>query len=109
MWRARINGQWHALPDEATLRSWAARGWVGPATVVHVDGWPLPRYAGQLEGLFEARGDSGLVPFPPLSAADLPPPLPSRRRAPRRLRPHFGVVVVGQPDVAEALRLGARP
>jgi hypothetical protein len=85
MWHARVNGQWHAAPDEATLRDWARRGWVGPATLVYEDAWPAPRYAGQIEGLCAGQSQP-LVPFPPLSPRDGP-----GGASPRwRLRPPFG-------------------
>lgn len=71
MWHARINGQWHAIADEATLHDWVRRGWVGSATPVYEDEWPAPRYAGQIEGLCPGVA-LALVPFPPLSARDGP-------------------------------------
>jgi hypothetical protein len=71
MWRVRVNGRWHAVADEATLRDWAARGWVGPASLVFRDDWDAPRYAGQIEGL-GLEATPTLVPFPPLSERDKP-------------------------------------
>ncbi|HEU4534873.1 MAG TPA: hypothetical protein VFS00_12175 [Polyangiaceae bacterium] len=75
MWHARVNGLWHAVADEATLRDWAARGWVGPATPVYRETWAAPRYAGEVEGL-GLEATPTLVPFPPLSEHDRPPLAP---------------------------------